>query len=268
MSILTAVAIVAVIGLVLGLGLAVASIVMAVPKDEKAEKIRECLPGANCGACGFSGCDGYASALSKGETDNTALCSPGGNAVSAQVAEILGVQAGEVMPEAAVVLCKGHNGNAVNKYQYRGVDSCRMAAQLFGGPKECVYGCVGLGDCVKACPYEAIHICDGVARINPVQCRACKMCVNTCPKNLIEMMPLYRVTAAVLCKNHDKGAVTRKACLAGCIGCMKCVKACEYGAVTVTNFAAHVDYEKCVGCGKCHEACPVNAIDLVDMKIV
>ncbi len=268
MEILTAVLIVAGIGLVLGLGLAVASVVMAVPTDEKADRIRECLPGANCGACGFSGCDGYAAALSKGETETTSLCAPGGNAVSAQIAEILGVAAGEVMPEAAVVLCKGHNGVAARKYEYSGVLSCRMATQLLGGPKECIYGCLGLGDCVKACQYEAIHICDGVARINPVQCRACTMCVNTCPKNLIEMMPLHRVTAAVLCKNHDKGAVTRKECSAGCIGCMKCVKACEYGAVKVENFAAHVDYKKCVSCGKCHEVCPVGAIDLVDMKKV
>lgn len=268
MEILNAVLIVAGIGLVLGLGLAVASIVMAVPKDEKAEKVRECLPGANCGACGFSGCDGYASALSKGETDNTGLCSPGGNAVSAKIAEILGVTAVTVMPQAAVVLCTGHNGNAKLKYDYSGVESCRMATQLFGGPKECVYGCIGLGDCVRACPYEAIHICNGVARINPVECRACKMCVNTCPKGLIEMMPLHRVTAAVLCKNHDKGAVTRKECTAGCIGCMKCVKTCEHDAVKVENFAAHVDYAKCVGCGNCHEACPVGVIDLVNMKIV
>lgn len=268
MQIFIAVVLVAGIGLVLGLGLAVASIVMAVPKDEKAEAVRECLPGANCGACGFSGCDGYAAALSKGETDNTALCSPGGNEVSKKIAGILGVSAGEVMPEAAVVLCKGHFSVAARKYEYAGVDSCRMAAQLFSGPKECKYGCIGLGDCVSACEYEAIHICDGVARINPVECRACKMCVNTCPKHLIEMMPLHRVTAAVLCKNHDKGAVTRKECTAGCIGCMKCVKACEYEAVKVENFAAHVDYAKCVGCGKCHEVCPVGVIDLVNMKIV
>lgn len=133
MDILTAVLVVAGIGLVLGLGLAVASIVMAVPKDEKAEKIRECLPGANCGSCGFSGCDGYAAALSKGETDNTALCSPGGNDVSKQIAEILGVAAGEVEPQAAVVLCRGYNGSAVEKYKYAGVESCRMAAQLYGG---------------------------------------------------------------------------------------------------------------------------------------
>ena len=268
MEILSAVAIVAVIGLILGLVLAVASIVFAVPKDEKAEAVRECLPGANCGACGFSGCDGYAAALAKGETDNTALCSPGGNAVSKEIAAVLGLEAGEVMPGAAVVLCMGHNEIAKRKYDYQGVDSCVMASQLYNGPKECSYGCLGLGDCVKACPYNAIHICNGVARINPVECRACKMCVNTCPKGLIEMMPLHRITAAVLCKNHDKGAVTRKQCSAGCIGCMKCVKVCEYDAVKVENFVAHVDYSKCVGCGKCHEACPVGAIDLVDMKKV
>ena len=268
MEILTAVILVAVIGLVLGLGLAVASIVMAVPVDKKAEAVRECLPGANCGACGFSGCDGYASALSKGETDNTALCAPGGNAVSKQIAEVLGLEAAEVMPTAAVVLCRGHYGDAKRKYEYSGVESCRMAAQLFAGPKECVYGCIGLGDCISVCEYDAIHICDGVARINPIECHACKMCLKTCPKGLIEMMPLNRITAAVLCKNHDKGAVTRKECTAGCIGCMKCVKACEYGAVKVENFAAHVDYDKCVGCGECHKACPVGVIDLVDMKIV
>jgi Fe-S-cluster-containing hydrogenase component 2 len=121
---------------------------------------------------------------------------------------------------------------------------------------------------VAACPYDAIHICNGVARINPVECRACKMCVNTCPKGLIEMMPLHRITAAVLCKNHNKGAVTRKECTAGCIGCMKCVKTCEYDAVKVENNVAHVDYQKCVGCGKCQEVCPVGVIHLVDMKKV
>ena len=174
MNILYAVLLVAGIGLVAGLGLAIASIVMAVPKDEKAEKIRECLPGANCGACGYSGCDGYAAALSKGETTNTGLCGPGGSEASVQIAEILGVSAGTVAPQAAVVLCRGHNGTAKRKYDYIGVDSCKMACQLYGGPKECIYGCIGLGDCVSACEYEAIHICDGVARINPVACRACK----------------------------------------------------------------------------------------------
>ncbi len=265
--ILLAVIIVAVIGLIAGLGLSIASKVFAVPVDEKAEQIRECLPGANCGACGYSGCDGYAAALSKGETTDTALCAPGGNDVSKQIGEITGLAAGEVKPSAAVVLCQGHNVNAATKLEYQGVYSCKMANQIFGGPKECIYGCIGYGDCVQVCQYDAISICDGIARINPILCRACKMCVNTCPKGLIEMMPLHEIKAAVLCKNHDKGALTRKECTAGCIGCMKCAKACESGAITIDKFCAKVDYDKCTGCGKCHEVCPVGSIDLVDLAI-
>lgn len=263
--ILIAVLIVSAIGLIAGLGLAIASKVMAVPVDEKAEEIRAALPGANCGACGFSGCDGYAAALSKGETKDTALCAPGGNDVSNEIAVITGLSAGAVVPSAAVVLCQGHNNNATVKLDYVGVQSCRMASQLFGGPKDCIYGCVGYGDCVAACPYDAIKICDGVARINPLECRACKMCVNTCPKNLIKLMPLHEAKAAVLCNNHDKGAVTRKECKTGCIGCMKCVKACPSEAITIDRFCAVVDFDKCTGCGECHEQCPVGAIDIMQL---
>lgn len=264
-SILLAVLIVSAIGLIAGLGLAVASIVMAVPVDEKAEAIRECLPGANCGACGFSGCDGYAAALSKGITKNTALCAPGGNDVSAQIAEIAGLAAGNVAPSAAVVMCQGFCEKSKTKMVYNGVESCQMAKQLFGGPKECIYGCIGLGDCAKACPYEAISICDGIARINPSMCKACKMCVKTCPNSLIKMMPLREAKAVVLCVNKDKGAVTRKECELGCIGCMKCVKACEFEAVKVENFCAKVDFTKCTGCGKCTEVCPSKCINLITL---
>jgi len=264
--IIIAVAILSVIGALAALALAIASKVFAVPVDEKAAAIRECLPGANCGACGFSGCDGYAAALSSGEVTDTALCNPGGNEAAKAISEILGVEAGSVKPVAAVVLCRGHNNVAVQKLVYSGVHSCKMAAQAFGGPKECIYGCLGYGDCVAACEYNAISICDGVARINPATCRACRMCVKTCPKGLIEMLPLEEVKAAVLCKNHDKGATTRKECTAGCIGCMKCVKACPEEAITIQNFCAVVDSEKCTGCGTCHSQCPVGAIDLVDIR--
>ena len=263
--ILFAVILLGVIGLIAAIGLTVASKVFAVPVDEKAEAIRECLPGANCGACGFSGCDGYAAALSNGETTDTALCAPGGNDVSKAIGEIAGLAAGNVKPSAAVVLCQGHNVNAATKLEYQGVHSCKMAAQIFGGPKECIYGCLGFGDCAAVCQYDAISICDGVARVNPRLCKACKMCVKTCPNALIEMMPLEEVKAAVLCKNHDKGANTRKECTAGCIGCMKCVKACEAGAITIDRFCAKVDYEKCTGCGNCHSVCPVGSIDLIDL---
>ena len=265
-SILIPVAIVAGIGLIAGIGLAVASAVFAVPVDEKAQQIRECLPGANCGACGFTGCDGYAAALSEGKTKECSLCIPGGNDVAAQVAKIMGLEAGKITPMVAAVMCQGNSTNTPEKLEYSGVHSCKMATQLFGGPKTCVHGCIGFGDCVEVCPYEAIFICDGVARINPSKCRACKKCIKTCPRQLIDLFPLDTIKAAVLCKNHDKGAQTRKQCKAGCIGCMKCVKACEEGAVTVENFCAKVDYDKCVGCGKCHAACPVGCIDLYMLK--
>ena len=265
-SILIPVAIVAGIGLIAGIGLAVASAVFAVPVDEKAQQIRECLPGANCGACGYPGCDGYAAALSEGKTKECSLCIPGGNDVAAQVAKIMGLEAGKITPMVAAVMCQGNSTNTPEKLEYSGVHSCKMATQLFGGPKTCVHGCIGFGDCVEVCPYEAIFICDGVARINPSKCRACKKCIKTCPRQLIDLFPLDTIKAAVLCKNHDKGAQTRKQCKAGCIGCMKCVKACEEGAVTVENFCARVDCDKCVGCGKCHAACPVGCIDLYMLK--
>lgn len=264
-SIIIAVVIVSVIGAIAALILAIASKVFAVPVDETAEKIRECLPGANCGACGFSGCDGYAAALSKGETTETTLCNPGGNDAAKAISEILGVEAGEVKPMAAIVLCQGNVNNSVQKLKYQGVMSCRMASQVFGGPKECIYGCVGFGDCMAVCEYDAISIKDGIASINPKACKACKMCVKTCPKGIIEMLPLEQTQAAVLCKNHDKGAQTRKECTTGCIGCMKCVKACESEAITIDRFCAKVDYDKCTGCGKCHEQCPVSAINLVSL---
>lgn len=263
--ILLAVILVAAIGLIAGIGLSIASVVMAVPKDEKAEAIRECLPGANCGACGFSGCDGYAAALSSGETTQTNLCAPGGNDVAGDVAKILGVEAGSIEPMAAFVHCNGTNQNTKYKLDYKGVMSCQMASQLFGGPKECVYGCIGYGDCLNVCDFGAISICEGVARIDPIQCAACKRCINTCPKHLIELVPLHKAKSIVTCKNHNKGAFTRKECSVGCIGCMKCTKVCEFDAIKVENNTAHVDYDKCTGCGKCVDGCPVKAIHLVNL---
>ncbi len=264
--ILTAVFTVGIISLVCGIALAVASIALAVPTDEKAEAITDILPGANCGACGYSGCAGYASALSEGKTTNTALCNPGGSEVSSKIAKYLGLVADEVKPMSAVVLCQGNKSNASIKMNYKGVDSCKMASQLFGGPKDCIYGCLGLGDCVRACPYNAIKICDGIARVNPASCKACKKCLETCPKGIIELLPLGESKAAVLCRNKDKGVLARKECNMACIGCMKCTKICDVQAVTVVNFNAHVDTDKCNGCGKCADVCPVKCINILNLS--
>ena len=225
-EIVFAIVLISAIGLITGLGLAIASLFFAVPKNEKAEAIRACLPGANCGACGFSGCDGYACALAANKTEELSL------AAAKEISKILGKEAGSVTPMAAAVLCQGDRASAEYKLHYSGIPSCKAAAQLFGGQKACVYGCLGFGDCLAACPYEAIFICNGVARVNPDKCRACKKCIAACPKGLITLLPLNTPQAAVLCKNRDKGANTRKQCKLGCIGCMRCVKACEHGAGT------------------------------------
>lgn len=263
--ILLAVLLVAGIGILAGLLLAVLSKVMAVPVDEKAAAIEEALPGANCGSCGFSGCSGYAAALSSGATKETGLCNPGGSEVAKKVASILGVEAASVTPMTAVVRCKGTKECAKTIMTYEGAQSCKMAVQLFNGDKACDYGCLGLGDCARACPQNAIMLCNGVAVVSPESCIACKKCITTCPKGIIDLLPKGQLTAAVLCRSHDKGAVTRKACDAGCIGCTKCVKTCPNEAITMDNNVAKVDNSKCTACGACAEACPTKAIGLMEL---
>lgn len=257
-SILFAVLVVVIIGLIVGIGLAVASVLMAVPVDEKAEKIQEHLPGANCGACGFSGCSGYAAALSKGEAE-LGLCTVGGQAVIDAIAPILGKESVESIPKTAVVHCSGNNDNTSKITQYQGIQSCLAASQLYGGMGECSYGCIGFGDCVQACEYGAISVKNGAASVDPDLCKACGKCVEACPHNLINIEP-KKSRAIVKCSSCDKGAVTRKACKVGCIGCMKCVRTCEHDAIKVENFHAVVDAEKCIGCGKCAEQCPQKII--------
>lgn len=262
MAILTPILIVAGIGLLAGLGLSVASIVMAVPVNEKAEKIREVLPGANCGACGYSGCDAYAKALAEGAKVLT-LCAPGGADVAQAIGEVLGVEAGAVKAKSAVVRCRGNCDNTKNTYDYDGINSCRMASQLLGGPGACKYGCIGLGDCVEVCEHGALSVCNGVAVVDYSLCKACRKCVNACPNGLIEVVDISEPKAVVYCMNQEKGAQSRKKCAAGCIGCMKCKKVCESGAVTVANNLAVIDMDKCTNCGKCVEQCPSHCIEIL-----
>ncbi len=264
-EILTPVMIVAGIGLLAGLILAIASIVMAVPKDEKAEAIRDMLPGANCGACGFSGCDGYAKALSSGEA-KPGLCPVGGAGVAKNISEYLGCDAGDVTRKVALVHCMGSYDNTTDKVKYEGIETCAGAAIVAGGIASCQYGCMGLGDCMRACQYDAISICNGVAKIDPARCKGCSMCVQACPKHLISFV-LAKKLAVVRCNNCDKGAMTNKVCKIGCIGCKKCEKTCQHDAVHVKDFVASVDSEKCIGCGECVDACPRHCITMFDPDI-
>lgn len=260
-SIISPVIIVTVIGAISGVILSVASIVLHTPVDEKQERLRECLPGANCGACGYAGCDSYAEAMSSGEV-GVNMCIPGGAEVKAQLAGIMGVEAGEFRRMAAFVSCNGSHDNATDKMQYIGALTCAAANQIFAGPSSCSYGCMGYGDCVTVCEYDAIHIVNGVSVVDSDRCVGCSKCITVCPKSIIAMAPAEK-TAAVVCSSHDKGPQVRKACTVGCIGCTKCVKTCPDEAISMDNFMAVVDYDKCTGCGLCAKDCPQNCISMI-----
>ncbi len=255
--ILIAALIVSGIGLVIGLILSFASAVMAVPTDEKVEALTEALPGANCGACGYSGCSGYAAALASGEAKN-GLCAPGGEDCAKEIARILGQEVSSLEKKVAVVRCMGITDNTEDKVNYQGVQSCK-GAMIVGSKGHCEFGCLGLGDCTAVCSYNAISLCNGVARIDTDLCRGCGLCVSACPKKIIDIVPL-KEQVIVRCSNTQKGALAKKVCKAACIGCKKCEKVCENGAVTVANFKATVNAQKCSGCEACVEACPQGSI--------
>lgn len=259
MEILIPVAILFGIALVCAVLLTVANKYFGIKEDEKAVAIRDCLPGANCGACGYSGCDGYANALASGKTTETNLCVPGGDGAAKQIAEILGVESADVVEKVAYVACNGTCDAVTKKFEYQGEKTCRIANMSYSGDKVCNYACLGYGDCAAVCPQDAITIENGVARVNPRKCIGCGICVRECPNGIIHLITdTSRVV--VECSNHDKGAVTRKACTNGCIGCMKCQKTCPHGAITVVDNLATIDYSLCTGCAECVKVCPVHCI--------
>lgn len=255
------VGIVVVIGLVAGIILTIASKVMFVPVDQMVIDIREQLPGANCGACGFAGCDDYANALAE-DTDGTitaSMCPVGGADVAQKLAAIKGVDAGAADPKVAVVMCHGNEASAKRIMEYKGMATCKAASQLYGGNWACAHGCLGLGDCSVVCDYDAICVEDGVAFIDREKCVACGKCAKVCPKHIIQIQSKNKVVY-VACSSNNKGAQTRKQCTAGCIGCMKCQKACKFDAIVVENNLAKIDPEKCKNCGLCAKECPTGAI--------
>ncbi len=248
------------VGLLIGLLLGFAAKKFAVETDERVTLVREFLPGSNCGGCGFAGCDACAEAIVKGDAPVTA-CSAGGDA--AGIAQVMGTEAGEQVRMAAFVKCSGTCDKVQFKYRYKGIPDCRKLALIPGhGEKECVFGCMGYGSCVDACNFDAIHIVNGVAKVDANACKGCGACVRVCPNHLIELKP-FDNKYAVACSSTDKGRDVKAKCQAGCIGCGICAKQCEAGAVTVENNIAHIDYEKCTGCGKCAEKCPQKVIVLL-----
>lgn len=247
------------LGLLFGAGLAFASQKFAVEIDPRALAIRDALPGANCGGCGYPGCDGFANAVADGKAPVNG-CPVGGAECAEKVAEIMGVEVGEGVKQVARVICKGDNKNCKEKYEYFGIQDCKAAAMLAGGSKGCSYGCLGLGTCVKACQFDAIKITDGnVAVIDPEKCTACGKCLEVCPKNVIEFVP-YEQNVIVDCNNKEFGKAVKEKCSVGCIGCKICVKTCPFDAIEFENNLAKINYEKCTNCMLCAEKCPTKAI--------
>lgn len=262
-NIISAVLVLFIMGVVFALLLGIAAKVFAVEVDERVPMVRDCLPGANCGGCGYPGCDGLAAAIVEGNAPVNG-CPVGGAAAAAKIAEVMGVEADSTEPKVAHVHCNG-GCNAVDKAKYEGLQDCNAAMRVAAGPKECAYGCMGLGSCVKECAFDALHIVDGKALVDAEKCVACGKCVVACPKKLIDLVPKSK-KVHVNCKNQDKGAQAMKVCTNSCIGCMKCEKTCKFDAIHVVNNVAVIDYDKCKNCKMCSKACPKNAIEPIPTK--
>lgn len=246
------------IGLIAAVALGFAAKQFAVEIDPRELAALDVLPGANCGACGFPGCAGYAKALASGQAGLN-LCPPGGAEVVTRLAQILGVEASAAARELAVVLCQGDNSKAQLKYRYLGLADCTAAQRIAGGPKACPAGCLGLGSCQRACPFDAIEMtAAGLAVISREKCTGCRKCVAVCPRDVIQMTP-YESAVHVLCNSHDKGALVRKYCQIGCIGCHICAKTVP-DAYLVDNALAKVVYGHDAEAAEAIAKCPTQCI--------
>lgn len=236
----------------------------AVYENPKIALVEQYLPGANCGACGYSGCHAFACACAEATSLESLSC-PGAGADGMQnIAKVLNLVPGKMTPKIAIVACNGTCANRKPANHYDGVRSCAIEAAYYGGESACVYGCLGCGDCCEVCPHDAINIDPdtNIPVVDADKCVGCGKCVSACPHQIIELAEVHpdRPIVWIACRNHDKGAVALKECDVACIGCGKCKRACEHDAVNLDNFLAHIDTSKCSGCGKCIQECPRNSI--------
>jgi len=247
------------LGLVFGVCLAYASKKFVVKIDERIAAARELLPGANCGACGQTGCDGFADSLIAGKSAING-CPVGGVELSKKLGKLMGIEASDDSDKKiARIMCEGSFDNCRNKYEYAGINDCTTAAVLHGGPSACSYGCLGMGNCVRACQFGAIEVENGLARVIDGLCVGCSICVSSCPKKIIKMIPA-KSEYTVQCSSLDKGSVVKKSCSVGCIGCGRCFKVCPSNAIKLYGTLAEINPLLCTSCGECEKACPVKII--------
>ena len=261
----------AALGLVFGLILAFANKKFAIEINPLIHIVEDVLPKGQCGACGFAGCMAYAEAVVLNPEVSPSLCIPGKEPVAKAVAELTGKAAAAVEPRIAQVKCAGAEGRAVKLSEYEGVRDCVAANLMYGGYKVCKYGCLGLGTCVKACPFHAMQMsADGLPVISPDKCTGCGKCETVCPKKVIAMLPLG-ARVRVNCSSHDRGPAAKKACSAACIGCTACVRACSYGALKMDNNVAVVDAKICIEqCSDpvCLAKCPTKSLRRAVLGVV
>lgn len=232
-------------------------------EDPRIDEVADLLPGANCGGCGFAGCRALAEAIVKEENMDGKMCPPGGNAMMDQIAAVLGLTAAVAEPQIAVVRCNGSLENAPKKSDYDAVGSCFFANTLFAGEGGCPNGCLGCGDCVKSCQFDAIFMSkESGLPVVKENCVACGACVKACPRGIIELRNRGKKERRIFvsCVNTEKGGPAKKNCAAACIGCGKCVKVCAFDAITLEKNLAYIDYKKCKLCRKCATECPTGAI--------
>ncbi|QQO09855.1 RnfABCDGE type electron transport complex subunit B [Breznakiella homolactica] len=258
----------AALALILGLALGFFKEFFKVEEDPMVAKIRELLPGANCGACGYPGCDGYAKAIASGEADVT-RCAPGGKATVDSLCQLLGVSA-SATSIVAVLACQGSKEHAPVKGDYIGVPTCRGAKISTGGTKLCSWGCLGFGDCTMVCPFDAIHMGgDGLPHVDYAKCTGCKKCIIECPQQIIKEVPRERKGSMVICSNRNPiKAMVMKTCKVGCIKCEICVKNCPEKCITMENGIPVVDYSKCTSCGVCVAKCPTKVFKMLQDDII
>lgn len=256
-AILTSVLVLGALGLVFGILLMIANKVFEMPSDPTRDAIRGALPGANCGGCGFAGCDALADAIAAGKAPINA-CPVGGATSANAIAKILGQEeTPHQVRNVATVVCQGSTQECRNKFDYHGIHDCVAASLVNDGQRSCKYACLGLGTCVRACKFDAIHIDEktGIAKVDPEKCTACGACVRACPKHVLSLQP-ETLPVRLLCRAAEEGHLVSDNCKIGCIGCEQCKDACKFDAITMENHLPVINRDKCVGCMMCAETCP------------